>query len=153
MEKLEKKQVQIKPLDIPKLPSAAAKREEIEDVMDKNAAKTMSKRQLKIYKALKDQRRRSAEEERSERDRGVDTDHEKKDAVAEGKWVQVPKPGTVLTVVMIAVAALYLYKTVKDGGVVVNEQTGAKRSVFRWADIALGTFAALYILRSVRTFF
>lgn len=67
------------------------------------------------------------------------------------EWASVPKIGTVATIVAIVALGMYTYKTVKDDGVVVNELTGQKRSIFRWVDIALGTFAALYILRSIRT--
>lgn len=67
------------------------------------------------------------------------------------EWASVPKIGTVATIVAIVALGMYIYKTVKYDGVVVNEQTGQKRSIFRWVDIALGTFAALYILRSIRT--
>lgn len=63
----------------------------------------------------------------------------------------MPPLSVVATITIIGMIGLYTYKTIKDDGVVVNTQTGEKRSVFRWVDIGLGTFAALYLLRSIRT--
>lgn len=76
------------------------------------------------------------------------------DGVSEVKPAALPSLqwGPILTWGAVGCAALYLYKTVKDDGVVVNETTGEKRSVFRWIDIMLGTLLATYLIRMVFTF-
>lgn len=52
----------------------------------------------------------------------------------------------VATMAGVAVLGIYVYMSVKDGG--VETSFGGKRSAFQWIDIVIGVLLSIYVLRA-----